>query len=310
MHNKYILQEKNFILTKNDDEYNWLEIISPTDEELKSLLSKFNLPRDYVFDVSDPYELPRTEGLEDDRPNLFILSYPIRKSSYEFITRPLAIIIDKEKVITICSEDSEVFKNIKSNKSHKMDNIEEIENFILEIAWEISKAYIDYIKVLNREIDDLQGQTRRSTHTKHLEKIIAIQKSLTTFQMSTRENVPVIESIFELDYLSESENRDDLLRDLQVENKQARVMVEKSTLMLDKLSDLYTNVINNNLNEVMKILTSVTILMTIPTIVGGIWGMNVKLPWENVEHAFWILMGLSFLIGAITLWILKKKDFL
>lgn len=310
MHNKYILQEKNFILTDNDEDYNWLEIMSPTEEELKSLLSKFNLPRDYVFDVSDPYELPRTEGLEDDMPNLFILSYPIKISNYQYITRPLAIIIDKEKVITICSEDAEVFDNIKSNKSHKMDNIEEIENFILEIAWEISKAYIDYIKVLNIEIDELQNQTKKSTQTKYLEKIIAIQKSLTTFQMSTRENVPVIESIFELDYLSESENRDDLLRDLQVENKQARVMVERSTLMLDKLSDLYTNVINNNLNEVMKILTSVTILMTIPTIVGGIWGMNVRLPWQDSEHGFWILIALSLLIGIITLWILKKNDYL
>lgn len=87
-------------------------------------------------------------------------------------------------------------------------------------------------------------------------------------------------------------------------------MVERSTLMLDKLSDLYTNVINNNLNEVMKILTSVTILMTIPTIVGGIWGMNVRLPWQDSEHGFWILMALSLLIGIITLWILKKNDYL
>lgn len=79
MHNKYILQEKNFILTKNDDEYNWLEIISPTEEELKSLLSKFNLPRDYVFDVSDPYELPRTEGLE--MTDLIYSSFRIRSGN-------------------------------------------------------------------------------------------------------------------------------------------------------------------------------------------------------------------------------------
>ncbi|MGI5949468.1 magnesium transporter CorA family protein [Peptoniphilus sp.] len=310
MYNKYILESKNFVPVENEDDYTWLEIINPTEDELKFLLSDFNLPKDYIFDVNDPYELPRTEGLEDDRPNLFILSYPIRLSNKDYITRPIAIIVAKEKVITIYNEKSDVFENLKSNKSHKVDNIDEIENFVLEMAWEISKAYIDYVKILDKEIDELESQTKRSTRTYHLEKIIALQKSLTIFQMSIRENAPVIESIFEMGYLEESENRDDLLRDLQVENKQARVMVERSTVMLDKLSELYTNVINNNLNEVMKTLTSVTILMTIPTIVGGIWGMNVRLPWENIPHAFWILLLLCLVVGIITLIILKRRDYL
>lgn len=278
MYDKYILESKNFVKTESEDDYNWLDITNPTEEELSILLSKFDIPKDYIFDVSDPYEIPRAEGLEDDRPNLFILSYPIKRSNKDFITRPIAIIISKEKVITVCQESSDIFENLKSNTSHKMDDITEIENFIIEIAWEISKKYIEYIKTLNKEIDELQIQTKASTRTRHLEKIIELQKSLTIFQMSIRENAPVIESIFELEYLTKSGNGEDLLNDLQVENKQARIMVEKSTVMLDKLSDLYTNVINNNLNEVMKTLTSVTILMTIPTIVGGIWGMNVKLP--------------------------------
>lgn len=310
MYDKYILESKNFVKTESEDDYNWLDITNPTEEELTLLLSKFDIPKDYIFDVSDPYEIPRAEGLEDDRPNLFILSYPIKRSNKDFITRPIAIIISKEKVITVCQESSDIFENLKSNTSHKMEDITEIENFIIEIAWEISKKYIEYIKTLNKEIDELQIQTKSSTRTRHLEKIIELQKSLTIFQMSIRENAPVIESIFELEYLSESGNGEDLLNDLQVENKQARIMVEKSTVMLDKLSDLYTNVINNNLNEVMKTLTSVTILMTIPTIVGGIWGMNVKLPWENIPNAFWILLFLCLIIAIITLIILKKRDYL
>ena len=310
MYKKYILESKNFVKTESEDDYNWLDITNPTEEELTLLLSKFDIPKDYIFDVSDPYEIPRAEGLEDDRPNLFILSYPIKRSNKDFITRPIAIIISKEKVITVCQESSDIFENLKSNTSHKMEDITEIENFIIEIAWEISKKYIEYIKILNKEIDELQIQTKSSTRTHHLEKIIELQKSLTIFQMSIRENAPVIESIFELEYLSESGNGEDLLNDLQVENKQARIMVEKSTVMLDKLSDLYTNVINNNLNEVMKTLTSVTILMTIPTIVGGIWGMNVKLPWENIPNAFWILLFLCLIIAIITLIILKKRDYL
>lgn len=309
MHNRYILKDKNFVPTEDTSSYTWLEIMNPTEDELKSLFKKFDLPRDYVFDISDPYELPRTEGLEDERPNLFILSYPIKISNIEYVTRPIAIIIANQKVITIYNQDSEVFEKLKSKQAHKMDKTEEIENFVLEMAWEISKTYIDYIKILNEEIDALECQTRLSTRTHYLEKIIEIQKSLTLFQMSIRENGPVIESIFELEYLSESENRDYLLHDLQVENKQARVMIENSTMMLDKLSELYTNVINNNLNEVMKTLTSVTILMTIPTIIGGIWGMNVKLPWENNPFAFWILIFLCVIISVITLIILKKKNY-
>lgn len=198
----------------------------------------------------------------------------------------------------------------KSKIHTRIKNQEDIETFVLELAWEISKKYIEYVKILNSKINSLEDHLKTTTKTDYLFRTIEIQKSLTLFQMSTRENGPVIESIFQLENLLGSDNRDDLLHDLQVENKQARAMIENSTILLDKLSNLYSNVINNNLNEVMKTLTSVTIVMTIPTIVGGLWGMNVGLPIEKNPHAFLYLILLCLFSSLLTLLFLKRKNYI
>lgn len=87
-------------------------------------------------------------------------------------------------------------------------------------------------------------------------------------------------------------------------------MIQKSSYYIDHLSDLYSNVISNNMNMIMKVLTSITIIMTVPTIIGGLWGMNTNLPLENHPNAFWILIGLSTLISLIIFYFLRKKDYL
>lgn len=140
--------------------------------------------------------------------------------------------------------------------------------------------------------------------------MINIQKSLINFDVAIKENNPVIKSIFEMENFSESEYREELLHDLLVENKQAEIMIDKSTIMVDKLSNLYSNVINNNLNTIMKVLTSITIVMTVPTIIGGLWGMNVKLPLENNPMAFLYLILLTIIISIIIILYLKKRDYL
>src|SRR5699024_1319022 len=118
------------------------------------------------------------------------------------------------------------------------------EDFVLEIAWRISQFFILAVRDLEEKITLLEKEMRVSTKNELLYKMINIQKSLISFQMATRENGPIIDSMFASDRLFSAEYREDLIRDLQVENKQAQVMVEKSSTMLEHLSDLYSNVIS------------------------------------------------------------------
>ena len=250
------------------------------------------------------------EGLEDDRPNLFILTYPIKELNTKYITRVVSIIIFQDVVITVRNQDSKIFDNLKSASFHRVENDGDIENFVIELAWRISKGFIDEIKKLNLEIENLENKIKKTSRTDFLYDMINIQKSLINFDVAIKENNPVIKSIFEMENFSESEYREELLHDLLVENKQAEIMIDKSTIMVDKLSNLYSNVINNNLNTIMKVLTSITIVMTVPTIIGGLWGMNVKLPLENNPMAFLYLILLTIIISIIIILYLKKRDYL
>lgn len=294
----------------DDGKISWLEVINPTDEEIRYLIEKYNLPDDYLLDVKDPYEVSRVEGLEDENPNLFVLSYPIKLNENSFDTRVVSMIVIDDLVITVRNEDSKVFSILRNSDFSRMEENGNIENFVIEVAFIISKVFIDDIKILNNNIDSIEKGIKKTSKPNSLYDMIDIQKSLINFQIGIKENNPVLKSIFDLEYLSESKFRDDLLHDLMVENKQASIMIEKSSIIVENLSDLYSNVISNNLNDVMKVLTSITIVMTVPTIIGGLWGMNVDLPIDYHPFAFWHLLLLTAVISIIIVIILKRKDYL
>lgn len=310
MINKYAFVEGKFIQGDEIQNYNWIEIIEPTDEEIKTISKTYNIPRDYLYDVKDPYEVPRVEGLEDDRPNLFVLSFPVKSSDSIYYTRVVSAIVIDDIVITVRNEDSPIFKEIKSDTFYKVNVGENMENIIIELAWLISRQFNDYLKDLDLQIRDIEYQIKNTTKTEFLHDMIEIQRSLIHFRTGIKENGHVIESIFDLDLDIDTKEESSLLHDLQIENKQAQITVDKSVDMLENLSDLYSNVISNNLNTVVKGLTSITIVLTVPTIVGGLWGMNTRLPIENHPYAFWYLIGFTILISIIIIYILKKKDYL
>lgn len=308
MKQKFSIIEGAIKAVNEGDEFSWIELINPSKEEVQEVMDEYNLPKDYLFDIDDPNELPRTEGLEDERPNLFILNYPVKISEGSFTTRPVAVISVDNIIITVRNSETNLFEEMKKNIKRIKSN-DDIENLVIEIAWSISKAFIDFVKEINKNILYLENSLKKSTKTESIYALIDLQKSLINFQTATNENAPIIESIFDLPKLDEAEYRDDLLRDLQIENKQARVMIEKSSFLIDHLSDLYSNVISNNMNVIMKKLTAITIIMTIPTIIGGLWGMNVKLPIEKVPSAFWLLILLTVIASIITFIYLRRKDY-
>lgn len=239
-----------------------------------------------------------------------MLLYPKKLGKDYYVTRPMSIIITNDIVITATGQQSKTLEILKKDKVKKFVITESREDFILEIAWRISQSFIFAVRDLEASINEMEREIKQSTKNELMYAMINIQKSLVSFQMATKENGPIIDTMYTADKVFISEGRRDLIRDLQIENKQARIMVEKFSIMLDNLSDLYSNIISNNMNDVMKVLTSITIVLTVPTIIGGLWGMNMHLPFENKAYAFYYLLGLSLLISFIIIYVLKKKDYL
>lgn len=306
----HAIKNGKLVEVSQENKLAWIEVENPTPDEMKELIDKYDLPRDYLLDVSDPYEVPRVEGVDDENPDFFILAYPVKISYTSYITKVMAIIIVDNIAISVRQDPSSIFDDFKTQALHKIEKEDNIENFILDIAWRISRSFIDSVKTLNTKIQEVEYNVKNTTKTDYIYTLLEIQKSLLLLKMANRENRSVINSIFELDYLYESEYRSDLMHDLQVENKQARIMIDNATEMVENLSDLYSNVVSNNLNQVMKVLTSITIIMTVPTIIGGLWGMNTAIPFANHPYAFWILIGLSVVISLAIAYFLKKRDFL
>lgn len=310
MESKYSLIDGKLIEAEDEHHVNWIDLVSPTEEEIKNIINTYGVPKDYLYDAKDAYEVPRVEGLKDTGSNLFILSYPIKMNETTYYTRVVSIILLEDLIVTVRFIDAPIFDELKANNFGKVDFQEDIDSIILELAWLISKTFNNYLEDLDYQIQQIENKIKDTTKTELLNNMIEIQRSLIHFRTGIIENAPVIESLFNSNITIDSEFEEDLLHDLMVENKQAQIVVEKSVNMLENLTDLYSNVISNNLNTVVKGLTSITIVLTIPTIVGGLWGMNTGLPLGDHPHGFWYLLLGTIIVSVIIIYFLRKKDYL
>lgn len=154
----------------------------------------------------------------------------------------------------------------------------------------------------------IEKRLHKSMKNRELIQLHSLEKSLVYFSTSLKANEVTLEKMLKMDIMQKYEDDQDLLEDVIIENKQAIEMTDIYSNILSSTMDFFASVISNNLNIVMKVLASVTILMAIPTIIGGIFGMNVELPLQNNPQGFVIIIFLTILLTLFTAFILYKKD--
>lgn len=306
---------KSFIpCNKEDPELYWVELTEPSTEEIEEIVMTYKIPRDYIYDIKDTEEIARVEGLDDEgQADLFMMLFPFRidDSSVAYDTRAISVILGEDFFITAVEKGLSLFPLPKDVKSTAYPDIYiKREHLVLEIAWKISQKFLFAVEDLSREIKVLEEKIRTSSKTEDYYDIIALQKSLIILDLAIKANGPIMSDLLETPHIFTSPITRELLHDLQVEYRQADVMITKESKILEQISDLYSAVISNNLNMVMKVLTSITIVLTVPTIVGGLWGMNMKLPLASGQYSFYYLCAIIVILCvAIILW-LRKRDYL
>ena len=296
----------------NKDTCRWVHLIDPTEEEIRSLSRQYKVPESILSSVADPGEVARSDGRYSATYDLFILRYPVKVAEGLYETRPLAMINTEASVITVKYRDDGAFSGFLENKGHRLIEDESFpkEKILVDLAYHICKSYIELTKNINARIEELEQDMARSTKSETIRQLISLSRSLIRFSMATENNEYVLHDLFHLAPLNSSPSRNQLLNDLKVESTQARVMVKEASVTVEKLSDLYSSLVGNNLNDVMKTLTSITILLTVPTIIGGYWGMNTSLPFSDEPYAFWWLLGLTLAVIVLMYFYLKKRDYL
>ena len=289
----------------------WINLINPTAQEINTLCNSIGVREEFIRYPLDQEEKARID-VEDDQ-TLIVIDLPtVEKNDGEiegFTTIPIGMIVVRDDYfITVCTAESPILKEFIDCRVKGFFTFKKT-RFILQILYKTAVYYLNYLKFINRETDKAENRLQKSMRNQELIRLLELEKSLVYFTTSLKSNEIVMEKLMRSKFIKMYEEDEDILEDAIIENRQA---IEMGTIYRDILSgtmDAYASVISNNLNIVIKFLASVTIVISIPTIVSSIWGMNVAgLPFANDAFGFIKVMGIAFLTSLIA-WIwLKKKD--
>lgn len=313
----YFLEDNQLTVTEDIKKSLWLHVEKPTAAEIELLSQKYELPKDYLTSILDDNENARAEGLQQEKfliPVLLLLQFPYVSTSpsgyLQFNTYPLAMIITPQKrLITVCNYHMPFFKDILENPLPKNDMSSKL-NLVLQILWHLALTYNQDLADLRRQVDKLEGQIQVSTENKHLYQLMDIQKSLVLFEAATKANFQTLTRLADTSEFQEHHAYHIHLHDILVETKQSMTSAKINLQLVSQMNETFSAIVSNNLNIVMKILTSLTIVLTIPTIIGGVYGMNVKLPFAESDNAFFLISGITIVICYLAIKYLKKRNLL
>ncbi len=287
----------------------WIQVTCPTEDDQRELEERFNIPDYFISDISDTDERARYEY--DDGWMLIILRIPYVKeirSRTPYTTVPLGIIHKRDVTITVCFYETNMMLDFVS--FHQKRGVGFIDHVDLTFRLFLSSAvwYLKRLKQINALIDKAKHNLDHTVNNESLIGLSRLQDSLTYFNTSIRGNENLLQKLkFKLQV---DELDDDLIEDVNIEMTQARETTAIYSNILESTMDTYSSIINNNMNTVMRTLTSVTIILMIPTLVTSMFGMNLINGMENSPIGFLMALVISVFVSGITWAFLRYKRLL
>ena len=284
----------------------WIQVTCPTEEDQRELEEKFNIPDYFMSDISDTDERARYEY--DDGWMLIILRIPYVKeirSRTPYTTVPLGIIHKRDVTITVCYYETNMMIDFLSYQQKRNEGFTDYVDMIFRLFLSSAVWYLKRLKQISMLIDKAKRNLDREVNNESLIGLSRLQDSLTYFQTSIRGNENLLQKLkfkLQIDELDA-----DLIEDVNIEMSQARETTSIYSDILESTMDTYSSIINNNMNTVMRTLTSVTILMMIPTLVTSMFGMNLINGMEAKPWGFVFAIVVSVAISGIAWWIFRHK---
>lgn len=301
------LAENKFIPTDKIERHCLINVVNPETDELEKLTGEMLIPSDFLTDPLDIDERARIES--EDGFLLIVLRLPKyhEGSDIPFTTFPAGIILTKDDTIVIVS--SADITGILDLSSGKLKGIADGKrsSVVLHMFLRTALLYLRHLKEINRRTGEIERELQKSTKNEELIKLLNIEKSLVFFTTSLKSNELMMERLMKTEQLKLTPNDRDRLEDVLIDNRQAIEMANIYSNILSGMMDAFASVISNNLNVVMKILTSITIILMIPTLTSSIYGMNIELPFQHSPHSFIIVTGISFCVSVLCVLLFYKK---
>ncbi len=295
----------------------WINIYPPFNREILDQVSvDYNIPIDFLTDSLDIDERSRYE--REDDVSLIVLNTPVvndeevqNDNHAMYITVPIGIILLDEMIVTLSSYANPTV-DCFINKRVKHFDPTNREHFVLQLFDRSVFYFLHYLKQINNKRNIFEDELYYSSRNRELSQLMNLQKSLVYFVTTLRSNELMMMKIQRTNFLKirDREDESDFLEDIIVDNSQALEMSNVYTNILNGTMDAFASIISNNLNQVMKRLTSVTIVLMVPTLVASFYGMNVDLPLDDLPHAFIILILISLMFTfTLVFFFVKKKWF-
>ncbi|MEO8354987.1 MAG: magnesium transporter CorA family protein [Chloroflexota bacterium] len=285
----------------------WVKAIDPTPDEIQQLVN-WGIDVDYINYSLDFDETPRMERDDDYTFILIRIPHSQPTADIPFVSIPLGIMIKGNFIVTICRHDKDMFK-VLANGKYRLLKTAKRYRFALYIFLETATRYLTHLREITRTTEAIEDQLQKSTRNRELMELLKYQKSLTYFATALRSNEVMMERVQRTQIFNYYEEDQDLLEDVLTENQQAIQMTNINTEILSSMMDAFASIISNNLNSVMKALAALTIILNLPTIVAGFYGMNVTyLPGATHPTAFLNVIGIAVALTAVVTFIFYKRD--
>jgi len=282
----------------------WIYVESPNDLEIGKLVKKFKLDEGLLRDALDPFEVPRLE--KDEGTIYFFIRAPIVEEGI-LSTVPLLIVISRNFVVTVINKPSNIFEKFLNNKIHF--STENRVRLFLQIFGEINNLYDSSLVTISRIISQASADIEK-IENKDIVKFVNYEQITNNYLSRLIQNNSVLNRVKTDRSMKFNEEDEELLDDLILANGQLIELSKNSLQNVKNIRDSYSTILSNNLNRVIKLLTSLTIILNVPTMIAGLWGMNVNVPFAKSIYAFIFVLVIIVLICAILIKIFRKKDWI
>ena len=291
----------------------WIQLTAPTLEECAEVSEQYGMDIADIRAALDDEESSRI-GLEDDY-TLILVDIPsaeMRNNRHSYTTIPLGILLKEDVVITVCAEDTAVLRSFVEQRIRDFSTKKQM-RFTYQILYNACMVYQSLLRSIDRKRTEIEERIDRNTEDVDLIDLHELESNLVYFATSLRANSVVLDRLTRYGRLRQYSEDQELLEDVIIENKQAIEMTQIYRDIINGTRELMSAVINNRLNNVMKYLAAITIVMSIPTIISGLWGMNVSgewMPLSNTPYGFGIICLVTLVICIVVMVILHKRKML
>lgn len=288
--------------TKKLKTFSWVNVGNPDHEDFERLLTEYKIDEDTISDILDPDEQPRLE-LEDDY-KVIIIRFPIanREMDTTWHTEPLSIIYSNKHVITVCRKRCDLLDKIKD------DEMTTRETFILNIVYYVAESYLRALKELNKKVVNSKKTLQENIRKQELMQLLEVENAYTLYMASLKGNIAVMDKIDKLRGFVKDEDTEELSEDARIEFNQAIEVVTSYSKMLKSIKETFESVINIDSNTYINRLTIWNIVLMVPSVVVGYYGMNMDLPYVHHSHlALVIFISIMVLLTGYGLYTIARR---